>query len=140
MAGKYGSNSVTASLDGAQAGSPQTMTSLILSMSGVTIISKNEVVTAYGDTVEKVLPTGVKELPPIDLEMLWDTTSTTGSHAVMGTPDTDPNGGTRSLVLVFGDSKTYTAEGYLLEYTVLAQVGQLTKCKGKYFPISGVWS
>ena len=140
MAGKYGSNSVTASYDDAQAGTPRTVTSLLLSIGGVTIIAKSNVVTAYGDTVEKQLPTGVKELPDLDIEGLWDTTSTTGSHAVFGTVDTDPNGGTRTLALVFGDSKTWTSEGYLKEYTVMAQVGNITKFKAKLSQVSGAWS
>lgn len=78
MAGKYGSNSVTMSYDGAQAGSPQTMTAFMLSIGGVKIVANSEVTTAYGDTVSKMLPTGVKDLPDIDVEGMWDTTSTTG--------------------------------------------------------------
>jgi len=140
MPGKYGSNSVTAAYDDAQSGTARTITSLLVSIGGVKIVAKSQTTTAYGDTVEKQLPTGVKELPDIDIEGWWDTTSTTGSHAVFGSPDTDPNGGTRTLTLVFGDSKTWTSEGYLKEYEVLAQVGNLTKFKAKCSQVSGAWS
>jgi hypothetical protein len=140
MAGKYGSNSVTVAYDDAQGGSARTVTSLVLSISGIKIVAKSEIVTAYGDTIEKMLPTGVKELPDIDIEGMWDTTATTGSHAVFGTPDTDPNGGTRTLTMVLGDSKTWTSEGYLKEYEVLSVVGQIHKFKAKLGQVSGAWS
>lgn len=140
MPGKYGSNSVTCAYDDAQGGTARTITSLLVSIGGVKIVAKSQVTTAYGDTVEKMLPTGVKELPDIDLEGWWDTTTTTGSHAVFGDPDDDPNGGTRTLTLVFGDSKTWTSEGYLKEYEVLAQVGNLTKFRAKCGQVSGAWS
>lgn len=140
MAGKYGSSSVTISYDGAQAGSAQAVTANITSVGGVKIIAVSEDSTAYGDTIKKQLPTGLKELPDIDFEGWWDTTGTTGTHAVFGTPDTDPNGGTRTLTMVFGDSKTWTSEGYLKEYEVLAQVGQLQKFRAKISQVSGAWS
>jgi hypothetical protein len=140
MAGKYGSNSVTVTYDDGPGGSARTITTQLLSISGVKIIAKNEVVTAYGNTIEQQLPTGVKELPDIDIEGLWDTTATTGSHAIFSAPDTDPNGATRSLVIVFGDSKTWSSEGYLKEYEVMSTVGNLTKFKAKLSQISGAWS
>lgn len=140
MAGKYGSNSVTVAYDDAQGGSARTITTQLLSIGGIAIVAKNQVVTAYGDTIEKVLPTGVKELPDIDIEGMWDTTATTGSHAVFGSVDTDPNGGTRTLTMVVGDSKTWTSEGYLKEYRVMAQVGNITKFQAKLSQVSGAWS
>jgi hypothetical protein len=109
-------------------------------MGDVTIEAKQDPTTAYSDTVMKVLPNGLTELPDVDLEGLWDTTSSTGSHAVFKSPDTDPNGGTRTLALVFGDSKTWTSEGYLKEYRVIGQVGKLTRFKAKLSQVSGAWS
>lgn len=109
-------------------------------MGGAKIVAKSQDTTAYGDTIMKQLPTGLKELPDIDIEGWWDTTATTGTHAVFGTPDTDPNGSTRTLTIVFGDSKTWATEGFLKEYEVLAQVGNLTKFKAKCSQHSGGWS
>ena len=140
MAGKYGSGSVTITIDDAQGGSARAVTANITSFNGVKITAKTEDSTAYGDTIMKQLPTGVKEYADLDLEGWWDTTATTGTHAVFGTPDTDPNGGTRTAAIVFGDSKTWTTECYLKEYEVIASVGNLHKFRAKLAQISGAWS
>jgi hypothetical protein len=141
MAGKYGSSSVTVAYDGSAGGSPVTITSFVISMGGAKIISKTDDATAYGDTIMKKLPTGMKELPDWEMEGWFDTTSSTGTHAVFSAPDTDPNAATaRTLTVVFGDSKTWSTEGFLLEYEVIAQVGKLTKFKAKGSQHSGGWS
>ena len=140
MAGKYGSASVTVTYDDGPGGTARTVTANITSVGAAKIAAKSQDSTAYGDTIMKQLPTGLKELPDIDFEGWWDTTASTGTHAVFGTPDTDPSGGTRTLTIVFGDSKTWATEGYLKEYEVLATVGNLQKFKAKCSQISGGWS
>lgn len=140
MPGKYGSNSITVNYDDAPAGVARAITSFVLQMSGVKITSEMDPSTAYSDTVRKTLPTGMTELSDVDIEGLWDTTATTGSHAVLKAPDTDPNAGTRTLAIVFGDTKTWTSEGYLKEYEVLGKVGNLTRFKAKLGQVSGAWS
>lgn len=140
MPGKYGSSSVTISYDDGPAGTLRAITAHIKSIGGIKIAAKFEDTTAYGDTIMKQLPTGLKELPDIDIEYWWDTTASTGTHAVFLTPDTDPNAGTRTLTIVVGDTKTWTSEGYLKEAEVIAQVGNLTKGKAKLAQVSGAWS
>jgi hypothetical protein len=140
MAGKYGSNSVTVTYDDGPGGTGRAITAFVISMGGAKITSKFQDTTAYGDSIMKQLPTGMTERPDIDIEGWWDTTATTGTHAVLAAPDTDPNGGTRTLVIVFGDSKTWTSEGFLKEYEVLATVGNLTKFKAKLSQNTGAWS
>lgn len=140
MAGVYGSNSISIAYDDGPGGTARTITSFVLTMGDVVIAAKQDDGTAYGATIMKQLPTGVSELPDFELEGLWDTTSTTGSHAVLKTPDTDPNGGTRTLTIGFGDSKTWATEGYLKEYRVIGQVGKLTRFKMKCSQHSGGWN
>jgi hypothetical protein len=141
MAGKYGSASVTVAYDGSAGGSPVTVTSFVISMGGAKITSKMQDSTAYGDTIMKQLPTGLKELPDWEMEGWWDTTASTGTHATFLAPDIDPNvANARTLTIVFGDSKTWATEGFLKEYEVLAQVGNLTKFKAKGSQHSGGWS
>lgn len=110
-------------------------------MGGAKITSVMQGSTAYGDTFMKQLPTGLKELPDWEMEGWWDTTATTGTHAVFGSVDIDPNAATaRTLTVVFGDSKTWSTEGFLKEYEVLAQVGNLQKFRAKGSQHSGGWS
>ena len=128
MAGKHGSTSVTVTLEDSPGGTARTITSGMQES------------TAYGDTFKKQLPTGVKEIAQITMSGFWDTTATTGSHVVFGTPDDGPQDDTRELVIVFGDSKTFTADCYLVSYEVMASPGSLTKFTAVLQVNSGVWS
>jgi hypothetical protein len=134
MAGKYGSSSVSVQMDDAQGGTLRTITNYVLTIGEASITSKTEASHAFGDSWEEVLPVGQKSVAPIDIEGHWDTTATSGPHAVMNDPDDDPNGGTRTLTLGFGDSKTWTVEGFLTKYSVVAQVGALTRFKATFTP------
>lgn len=140
MAGKYGSASITVTLDDAPGGTGRALTSYILEMGGAKLTSVLEDATAFGDTFRKMLPTGVTEVAKITIRGLWDTTATTGPHAVCAAPDDGPQDATRSLVIVFGDSKTFSMEGYLESYEVLGKVAGLTQFVAEYVPNSGVWS
>ena len=141
MAGKFGSASVTITLDDGPGGTPRIVTSFILEMGGIKITSNMEGTTAFGDAWEKNLPVGVRKVDNIQLTGDWDTTATTGPHVVMVSPDSDPNGGTRTLVVVFGDSKTFTVETFLMSYEVKGEVNKLTRFTAELQPTgSGVWS
>ena len=140
MPGKYGSTSITIAYDDGPGGTARTITSGVLEMSGVKITSGMQVSTAYGDTVQKKLPTGVLELAEMTLRGFWDTTATTGSHAVFKDPDDGPQDATRTLTVVFGDSKTWTSEGYLVSYEVIGKAGNLTEFVAVLQQNSGSWS
>lgn len=140
MPGKYGSGSVTITIDDGQAGTGRVVTANVTSLQGVKITALTQVSTAYGDTIVKQLPTGLKEYADLEIEGWWDTTATTGTHAVFGDPDDDPNAGTRTAAIVFGDSKTWTTECYLKEYEAIATVGQLHRFRARLAQISGAWS
>jgi hypothetical protein len=141
MAGKYGSPSVTVTLDDAQGGSGQVITNFVLELGGAKITANTEPSTAFGDSWEENLPTALRRAESIAIAGHWDTTATTGPHAVMADVDDDPNGGTRTLVIVFGDSKTFTVEGFIVEYEVVAAVGALTRFNALFLPSgAGTWS
>lgn len=127
MAGKYGSASITISLDDAPGGSLRAITGHVLTLGGVKVTSAMQLSHAFGDSAEETTPSGITKVDPLTLGGFWDTTPTTGPHAVVGTPDTDPNGATRSLVIVFGDGKTFSAETRLVSYAVLGKNGALTE-------------
>jgi hypothetical protein len=95
-------------------------------------------VTAFGDTTQTFLPS----LPnaKISFSGFADDTATTGPHVVFGAPDTSPQASTRTLAIVFGNSKTWTSEGYLVSYSVQGVVNQLTKFDAVLQQNSGAWS
>ena len=140
MPGKYGSSSITVSIDDAPGGTLRAITSYVLELGGAKITSQMQDVTAIGDTVKKMLPTGLVENAKIRIRGLWDTTATTGPHAVLQTPDDGPQDAQRTLTLVFGDSKTFTCEGYLESYEAVGTVGKLTEFIAEYIPNTAVWS
>jgi len=55
--------------------------------------------------------------------------------------DADPNGGTRTLSVLYGDGKTFTVETILAEYEVAGQNGNLTRFNAVIRPTgAGVWT
>ena len=56
----------------------------------------------------------------ISITGIWDTTGTTGTHAVLSAVDDGPQDDTRQCVCVFGDSKTATFDTRLISYSVIA--------------------
>lgn len=141
MAGKYGSQSVTITYDDAPGGTGRAVTGHVLTMSGVKITSALQASHAFGDSWEEHTPTGLMKMEPLTLSGHWDTTATTGPHAVFQAPDDGPQDDTRTLVMVFGDSKTMTVETRLVSYEVLGQNGNLTQFTAVIQPTgTATWS
>ena len=141
MAGKYGSASITITYDDAPGGTGRAVTGHVEDMSGVKITSTMQAVSAFGDAWDKHAPTGRKRLEPITMKGKWDTTATTGPHVVFLDPDDGPQDSTRTLVIVFGDSKTMTVETYLVSYEVRGVNGNLTEFEAVIQPTStATWS
>ena len=128
-AGKRSSSEVTVSYDDAPGGTPQAMGQHILEMNGVKITNALELSHAFGDSAEESTPSGMQKADDMAFTGYFDTTATTGPHVVFRpvAGDFDPNGATRSLIVVLGDSKTFTVETRLIDYEVKATVGSLTK-------------
>ena len=138
--GKHGSAEVTIALDDS-GGTPRTITNYVLTMGALKITAGLQPSTAYGDSWEEILMTGVKKGEPIQLGGLFDDTATTGPHVVMGVPDSSPQASTRTLAIVVGNSKTFTAEGYITSYAVVAKEGALTEFDAVFHPTGSVaWS
>ena len=127
MAGKYGSASITVSYDDGPGGTLRAVTNHVLTLGGVKVSSAMQLSHAFGDSAEESTPSGITKVDPLTLGGFWDTTATTGPHVVFGTPDTDPNGSTRTLTIVFGDGKTFSVETRLVSYAVLGKNGTLTE-------------
>lgn len=144
-AGKHGSSEVTITCDDAQGGTGRVITPYVQTISGVKITAASQLITAFGDTWDKTSPTGIKKVEPITLGGFFDDTATVGPHVVFLTPDTTIYDGTtttsRTLVIVFGNSKTFTVEVILSSYEVLGKNGNLTEYVAVLTPVgSGAWS
>ena len=141
MAGKYGSQSVTITYDDGPGGTGRAVTGHVRNSSGVKITSSMQASHAFGDSWEESTPTGMMKMDPVTLSGHWDTTASTGPHAVFIAPDDGPQDATRSLVMVFGDGKTMSVETYLVSYEVKPDNGQLTQFEAVIQPTgTATWS
>ena len=141
MAGKYGPSSVTATLEDGPGGTARALTNFILEGISVKMSSILQDTTALGDSFEEQTPTGTKKTENITLTCIWDTTGTTGTHVVLGTVDDGPQDDGRQLVVVFGDSKTYTVDVRLMSSEVVAANGAIQTIVAELVPTgAGVWS
>ena len=141
MAGKYGSQSVTITYDDGPGGTGRAVTGHVEDLSGVKIVSSMQATAAFGDAWDEHTPTGRKKLEAITMKGKWDTTTVTGPHVVFLDPDDGPQDSTRTLVMVFGDSKTMTVETYLVSYEVKANNGNLTEFEAVIQPTgTATWS
>ena len=141
MAGKYGPASVTVTLEDSPGGTARALTNFILE--GITAKTSAQLMdtTALGDSFTEQTPTGLKTVENITLTCIWDTTGTTGTHAVLGTVDDGPQDDGRELVVVFGDSKTFTVDVRLMSSEVVAAMGSIQTIVAELVPTgAGVWS
>lgn len=138
-AGKHGSSEITISYDNA-AGSPVVLSCALLTIGPVKISSNMQAGTTFCDTIEKQLPTGMSKIDNIKLTGFFDDTPATGEHSVFLPVDTNPQALTRTLAIVFGNAKTWTSEGYLMSYAVIANQGNLTSFEADLVQNSGAWT
>lgn len=129
MAGKYGSSSWAFTLDDGPGGTSRTITPYVKSVGGIKVEQLTEMTMPFGQAYETHTPVGVQRVPDVELEFWFDTTATTGPHVVCGTPDTSPQGSTRTFTASPGDSKTFTIEVRLVSYEVIGVNGGLTMSK-----------
>ena len=140
-AGKHGSSEITISYDDGPGGSLRAVTNFILTMGAIKITSTMQPSHAFGDAWEESLPTGMKKGDPVTLTGFWDDTATTGPHIVFIDPDDGPQDSTRTLTIVFGNSKQVTMETYLVSYAVLGKNGMLTEFEAVIQPTGALtWS
>lgn len=127
MAGKYGSASWAVQYDDSPGGTLRTMTAHVLTLGGIKIEQLTEENNPFGQAYVSNTPVGVQKFNDVPVEGFFDTTATTGPHVVFGTPDSDPNGSTRTLTVTPGDSKSMTVETRLVDYEVIGSFGKLTR-------------
>jgi len=143
---KYGSPSVVITLDDSAGGSARAVTGFVLEMGGVKVTANTEPSTAFGDSWEENLPTSIRKTEELTLAGFLDDAATTGPHAVMGTPDIDPNAAAaRDLVVDFGGgggtNTILTVPVLLTAYEVTGSVNGLSRFVATLLPTgAAVWS
>lgn len=140
--GIQGSTAVTVSLTDS-GGTPRTITGFIMELGGAEIEVELESSESFGDLWREFLPTGMRKVPQIPVKGFFDTTATTGPHVVMrpGDADATPTSTPRTLVIVFGDSKTFTVSVWLHKYKAQANSGKLSSFESVLQPTgAGVWT
>jgi len=143
MAGRYGSSSVTITYDDSPGGTARAVTGFVMTLGGAKIVVDTEESHAFGDAWREFSANGMRNSPDIPVGGFWDTTADTGPHAAFRVvdADADPNGGTRELVIVFGDGKTFTVQTILAEYEVAGNNGKLTGFNAVIRPTgAAIWS
>lgn len=141
--GKHSSSEITVTIDATQGGSGQAITAYLTSGVEAGLNALMEKVTAYGDTSEKNFPVGLTSVDDITLHGWFDDTATTGPHVIFGSsgPDTSLTAGSRTVVIVFGNSKTFTCEMYCASYKVMGKVAGLTEFDAKLVQAgAGAWT
>ena len=141
MAGRYGPASVTVTLEDGPGGTARALTNFILEGISVKKTAQLMDTTALGDSSTEQTPTGLMTTEPITLTTIWDTTGSTGTHVVLGTVDDGPQDDGRQLVVVFGDSKTFTCDVRLMSSEVIASNGSIQTLVAELVPTgAGTWS
>lgn len=142
MAGPYGPSSVGVTLTDSPGGTPRDIEDFILNGVSASDISEVMESTGLGDSSRERMPIGMLDSETQTLTGKWDTTGTTGTHAVMAIAAGDyaPASVGREIVITFGDSKTWTRSYHMTGYKVLAQPGSIQMFEAELTPTgAAVW-
>jgi len=125
MPGKYGSASAVITLDD-HGGTPRIFTPNVLTIGGLKITQITEENSPFGMANEQNTPVGKQKFGPVTIAGNYDTTATTGPHAMFSTLETTPQDATRTLVISPDGVKNLTVEVYAVEYEPVLTNGKLT--------------
>ena len=132
--GRYGVKDVTLTLEDAPGGTARNIEKAIINGISIKTIARLAQIDGLGDAWEQHVPTGKKGLDAITLEGVWDTTATTGSHAIFKDVDDDPQDDGRELVFNPGDGKTLTVDVRLMSYEIVASNDQIQRFRAELQP------
>lgn len=142
---KYGSPSVTISIDDSPGGTLQDITQYVREIGGVKIENLTQETQTFGDSWIENTPTGMGKIDDIAINGFFDDTATTGPHAVLQVKSADrsPGAATRTLTIDFTGAAggSFSVEGHMASYEVLGKNGNLTEFAAIFRPSgSGAWS
>ena len=141
MAGKYGPDDISITLEDSPGGTARNVENFLLNGFSAKDISEMVDTTALGDAWREQTPTGLQSGENMSLEGIWDTTGSTGSHAVFGTIDNGPQDDGREIIITFGDSKTWTRDVRIAEYEIILSVDDIQRFRALLVPTgSAAWA
>lgn len=141
--GKQSSADVTVTITDSPGGTARQIKNFLMELGEAVIEVETVSSDAFGDAWREHSPTGIRNSPDIPMSGHFDTTTVTGPHVTLrpGDADAAPNSVGRQLVIVFGDSKTFTVSGHLVKYGAKANKGSLTGFNSLFRPSGeAVWS
>ena len=124
----YGSDDLTFVMD-STAGTTVNITQSIQTINGVDIEAMMEETHTFGDSWVEQLFTGVRKIGEMTVGGLYDDDADTGSDFMFNdVGNTKTNGTTtRTVVVLFGGSKTFTGEAWIKNFKRLPSRGALTR-------------
>jgi len=141
--GKQSPSSVTCTLQDSPGGTSRNIHGFLLNGISAEDIQEMDETTALGDSARSRVPVGITDSPNLTLSGYFDTTATTGSHAMfqIAAADKLPASVGRELVLVFGDSKTWTRKYHLTRYKAIASTDNIQRFESELVATgAAVWS
>lgn len=131
---KYGSPQVTITLDDS-GGTPRVITGFVMQIGSLKITNNTQAATAFGDSWEKTLVTGLRKGAAIALSGLYDDTALVGTAATLQVTDADAVPGfTRTLTVGIGGGHSYAAEVILQDASINPKTGNLTEYAATLLP------
>ncbi len=142
---KYGSSTVTVTIDASPGGAAKIITPYVDAISGLAIEAITEQTNPFGSTKEGHTPTGMSKSPDLVLSGLYDTTADVGSWTVLKQVAGDIAVGSvgRTVVILAATGATWTGHYHLVKTEVLVSNGKLTRYATTLRPadpFDGAWS
>jgi hypothetical protein len=139
---KYGSASVTVTIDDSPGGTPRIITPYVLTIGGIKRESITQQTNPFGVAFQSNTPVGVTKVDDIAIGGLFDDTATLGPYVVFKVQagDVAPASVGRVLVIATGGG-TFTITVHLVSFEVIAKNSNLTEYAALVRQKSdGVWS
>lgn len=116
-------------------GSPQTFTGYVRAIGGISIEAILQESTAYGDSWQEFLSTGIRKMAPITIGGFYDTAATSGPDVLFAGHEGDLR---EDTVFTYGGSKTTTVDTYVQKYERLPKLGAMTEFQVTLQPTGSV--
>ena len=141
MALRYGPTAVTFSIDDAPGGTSRAMEGFVVAGFEIGHEAETAEITAFGNTFRAHVPTGLKNHEDMDLTLIFDTTTNTGTHDVFRVVDDGPNDTPREALFGVGGSIFYFMDVFVTKYKVVMDLDNIQMANVTLRPTStGVWT
>lgn len=128
---KFGSKDAVVTIDD-HGGTPRIITTNVRTIGGLKISQITEENSPFGVAYETNTPVGKQRMGPVTIEGDFETTATTGPHAVFSTLETSPSDATRTLDVSPDGTKHLSGEGYVTDYELVLNNGKITGYKATF--------